>query len=273
MAIFRNVNMSFWTDTNVVDDYTPEDRYFMLYALTNNYTNIIGCYEISIKQMSNDLGYTKDVVEKLINRFKEVHKTIDYDFDTKELLVKNWSKYNWNASPKLDNPLYNAIEKVKSDRFHDYLANVYNTRDSVSNEENDTLSIPYRYPMDTTITSTITIPITSSISNTVINTNTSTNKELEEEFNEIWSIYPKKQGKANALKSYIKARKKGTTKEEVMQGLENYLYYLKVERTSEQYIKHGSTWFNQECWNDDYSIKREATTKDIAQALDFSEFR
>ena len=65
MAIFRNVNMSFWTDTKVTDDYTPEDKYFMLYALTNNYTNIIGCYEISIKQMSNDLGYTKDVIENL----------------------------------------------------------------------------------------------------------------------------------------------------------------------------------------------------------------
>ena len=63
MAIFRNVNMSFWTDTKVVDDYTPEDKYFMLYALTNNYTNIIGCYEISVKQMSNDLGHKEDVVK------------------------------------------------------------------------------------------------------------------------------------------------------------------------------------------------------------------
>ena len=45
MAIFRNVNMSFWTDTKIADDFTPEDKYFMLYALTNQYTNIIGCYE------------------------------------------------------------------------------------------------------------------------------------------------------------------------------------------------------------------------------------
>ena len=113
MAIFRNVNMSFWTDPKVVDDYTPEDRYFMLYALTNNYTNIIGCYEISIKQMSNDLGYSKDVIENLLKRFKEIHKTIDYDFDTKELLVENWSKYNWSSSPKLDTPLYAAIENYQ----------------------------------------------------------------------------------------------------------------------------------------------------------------
>ena len=273
MAIFRNVNMSFWTDTNVADNYTPEDKYFMLYALTNNYTNIIGCYEISIKQISNDLGYTKDVVEKLINRFKEMHKTIDYDFDTKELLIKNWSKYNWNSSPKLDNPLYTAIEKIKSDMFHDYLAKIYNSRESVLDDKNDTLSIGYRYGIDTTITITNTIPITNSISNTISNNKSINNKELEEEFEIIWKQYPNKQGKSNALKSYIKARKKGVSKETIHNGLQEYLKYINFEKINQQYIKHGSTWFNQECWNDDYSIKREITTKDLAEHIDFSEFR
>ena len=52
-----------------------------------------------------------------------------------------------------------------------------------------------------------------------------------------------------------------------------YLKYINFEKINQQYIKHGSTWFNQECWNDDYSIKREITTKDLAEHLDFSEFR
>ena len=163
MAIFRNVNMSFWTDPKVVDDYTPEDRYFMLYALTNNYTNIIGCYEISIKQMSNDLGYTKDVVENLLKRFMEVHKTIEYDFDTKELLVVNWNKYNWSSSPKLDVPLYAAIENVKSDLFHDKLAAIYNDRETVKEKE-DTVSIPYEYGMETSVTVTDTVTDSVSVS-------------------------------------------------------------------------------------------------------------
>lgn len=272
MAIFRNVNMSFWTDPKVVDDYTPEDRYFMLYALTNNYTNIIGCYEISIKQMSNDLGYTKDVVENLLKRFKEVHKTIDYDFDTKELMVVNWSKYNWSSSPKLDNPLYTAIESVKSDLFHDKLATIYNNRDSVKENE-DMVLIPYRYGIDTTITITNTIPITSSITDTITNSKSITNKELEEEFEIIWRDYPNKKGKANALKFYIKARKKGVTKEIIYNGVQDYLNYIKIEKIKPQYIKHGSTWFNNNCWEDDYTIKREITTKDIADSMDFSEFR
>ena len=99
--------------------------------------------------------------------------------------------------------------------------------------------------------------------------------QLEDEFEIIWSEYPNKKGKANALKAYIKARKKGATKEEVMIGLNNYLTYIKVEKVNQQYIKHGSTWFNQECWNDDYTIRREVTTGDLANAglVDFSKFR
>ena len=96
---------------------------------------------------------------------------------------------------------------------------------------------------------------------------------LEDEFNIIWSLYPRKQGKSNAFKAYVKARKKGITKETIYNGLQEYLKYIKVEIKKPQYIKQGSTWFNQECWNDDYSIKREMTTKDLAEHIDFSEFR
>lgn len=254
MAIFRNVNMSFWTDTKVVDDYTPEDRYFMLYALTNNYTNIIGCYEISVKQMSNDLGYKEDVVKNLLKRFKEIHNTIDYDYTTKELLIVNWSKYNWNVSPKLDVPLFNSIKNIKSDKFHDILATFYNNRDSIKNKKDDTLLIPYRYgiqkneyPMDTTITITSTIS-----NNNNKNNNNISIKKLEEEFENIWNNYPNKKGKSNALKYYIRARKKGTSEKIIHEGVKEYAEYIKNKKIKKEFIKHGSTWFNNECWNDEY---------------------
>ncbi len=94
--------------------------------------------------------------------------------------------------------------------------------------------------------------------------------QLEEEFEIIWKEYPRKQGKQNALKSYIVARKKSTTYEEVLIGLENYVKYITIEKIKPQYIKHGSTWFNQECWNDDYTIRREITTADLN--IDCSDF-
>ena len=42
MAIFRKVNNGFWEDEKVVDDFTPEDKYFMLYLMTNPHTNQVG---------------------------------------------------------------------------------------------------------------------------------------------------------------------------------------------------------------------------------------
>ncbi len=149
MAIYRSIHTTFWTDTKVADEFSPEDKYFMLYCLTNPYTNIIGCYEISIRQMSNDLGYSRDSVESLLKRFKEHHKVIDYDFDTKELFIKNWYKYNWTNSPKLDQPLISAIKGVKNDNFRNEIIDLYNSR--------DTVSIPYEYDTDTTDTDTVSI--------------------------------------------------------------------------------------------------------------------
>ena len=248
MAIFRNININFWNDVKVVDDYTPEDRYFMLYALTNTYTNIIGCYEISIKQMSVDLGYTKDVVENLIKRFETKHKTILYDHNTKELFITNWSKYNWSASPKLDIPLRAAIEKIKSKKFYNMLANTYNTRETIKND--DTLYIPYRYPMDTTN------------SNSNSNSNRNSNSDIyvhsanrRERFEVLWSLYPRKEGKTNAFKKYEKICNK-VDDETIKQGIERYIQYINNRNIESQYVKMGSTWFNGECWNDDYEKEK-----------------
>jgi len=41
MAIYRNVQLNFWTDSKVEDDFTQEDKYFYLYLITNPQTNIV----------------------------------------------------------------------------------------------------------------------------------------------------------------------------------------------------------------------------------------
>ena len=64
MALYRTISLSFWNDNKIVDDFTPEDRYFYLYLLTNPHTNLIGCYEISLKQMSYETGYN---IEKCLS--------------------------------------------------------------------------------------------------------------------------------------------------------------------------------------------------------------
>ena len=96
-----------------------------------------------------------------------------------------------------------------------------------------------------------------------ISTNKSTNNisdksdkesDLETRFNNIWKIYPNKKGKPKALLAYKRAVKSGTTDEEIKAGLENYLEEIRVNYTQQNYIKHGSTWFNGKGWEDDYDL-------------------
>lgn len=135
MAIYRTVSQAFWSDSKVDDDFTPEDKYGMLFFLTNPHSNLLGCYEIGMKQMANEMGYSKDTIEHLLKRMSDYHHVIEYDHETKELLVINWYKYNWTKSDKFLKALLSAFEKVKSQRFKKYLIEkieeVYST-DTVS---------------------------------------------------------------------------------------------------------------------------------------------
>lgn len=155
MAIYRNIQMTFWTDSKVVDDFTPEDRYFYLYLLTNPHTNLAGCYEISLRQMETETGYNRQSVENLLKRFAEVHKIAVYSTDTKELLLVNWSRYNWTNSEKFRKPLQAEIETVKNPCFREFLEHRFHGE--------DTVSIPYQYGMDTTVSVTDTDTVTDAV--------------------------------------------------------------------------------------------------------------
>ena len=121
MAIYRNVQMTFWTDSKVVDNFTPEDKYFFLYLMTNPHTNLCGCYELSLFQASNETGYNKEAVERLLTRMAEVHHVIKYSKKTKEVLIINWGKFNWTKSADFQKPLRKEFETVKDPEFKEFL--------------------------------------------------------------------------------------------------------------------------------------------------------
>lgn len=121
MAIYRSVHLSFWTDNKVEDDFTPEDKYFYLYLLTNPQTNICGCYEVSYSQMSHQTGYNKDTLERLLDRFEKFHNVIRYCRETKEILVLHWYKYNWSRSKDTLRGVLNVAQNIKCEEFRDYI--------------------------------------------------------------------------------------------------------------------------------------------------------
>ena len=79
-------------------------------------------------------------------------------------------------------------------------------------------------------------------------------QSTSERFEVLWKEYPRKEGKKKAFASYKRALKNGVTDEEIMEGLEKYNQYIKKEKTDRKYIAHGSTWFNENRWQDEYDV-------------------
>lgn len=174
MAIYRNVQLSFWTDNKVDDDFTPEDKYFYLYLLTNPQTNICGCYEVSFSQVTNQTGYNKDTINRLIERFDKVHNVIRYCKETKEILILNWYKYNWSKSEKTLTGVETVAKHIKCNEFKEYIAEVI---DCIRN------NTPYKghiCPIQASVSDTDSDSV--SVNNKKINTYKDILNELLQEF-------------------------------------------------------------------------------------------
>jgi hypothetical protein len=88
----RMVNSDFWNNPVVLEEMTPEDKYFYFYLLTNPHSTKIGIYRITKEQIALGLGYTIESVHPLMERFIQHYKLIRYNPETRELAIKNWGK-------------------------------------------------------------------------------------------------------------------------------------------------------------------------------------
>lgn len=76
-----------------------------------------------------------------------------------------------------------------------------------------------------------------------------TDSVLDEEFDALWSKYPRRVGKKDALRHYKAARKEAIRFEDIDRGLDKYIEYCRGK--PEQYIMQGSTWFCGHHWDDE----------------------
>ena len=114
MGIKRVVDTSFWTDGKV-DEFTPEDKYFMLYLLTNPFSTQLGIYEISIKQVAFHLGYSIETVKNLIDRFESEYKMIIFSQSTNEIAIKNFLRHSIIKGGKpVEDCIKREMAKVKN---------------------------------------------------------------------------------------------------------------------------------------------------------------
>ena len=92
------------------------------------------------------------------------------------------------------------------------------------------------------------------------------NVQTEQEFEEVWKLYPRKEDKKKAFSAYKTARKKASF-DEIKKGVETYSNHIRVSNTDKRYIKLGATYFNGECWANNYeqSVPTEETEEQKTQ--------
>ena len=100
----RIVSTSFWEDPKVMTLFTPEDKYFMFYLLTNPHTTQLGIYQLVPKVAAFEMGYSVESVTSLIERFEKKYGIVKYNPDTMEIAIKNYLKYSvvTGGKPVLD---------------------------------------------------------------------------------------------------------------------------------------------------------------------------
>ena len=145
MALYRQIFIEFWKDPKVTEEMSAEDRYALLYLLTNPHTTQIGIYQITKRQMAFDLGYSTESVGAILERFEKLLGIIKYTQETREIAIKNWGKYNLKRGGKpIMDCIRGELEKVKDKNLIEYVAGSI-PNETIKNEflryVNDTFTI------------------------------------------------------------------------------------------------------------------------------------
>lgn len=176
MAKHRYINTHFWKD-NYIINLDPTEKLIYLYLLTNPLTNIAGIYEINIKEIANDTGIIKEIIDTILKRFERDNKL---KYCGGYIIIKNHLKHQDFKSPKIQSGIADIINSLPTE-IHD-------------------LSIPYVYGMDTL---SHLIQSKSIKPNTIKpNSNPETDGFFKENFDQYfdkwWRFYPRKEGKNQA---------------------------------------------------------------------------
>jgi predicted phage replisome organizer len=96
--------------------------------------------------------------------------------------------------------------------------------------------------------------------------------EIDEMFELLWDEIPNKKGEVKAKKYFINALKKGTTFNQILNGIRAYNQFVTENKVEEQFIKQGDNYFKEACWNNQYKQTENTKRKtsydiDMAKAI------
>ena len=132
VAVKRIVDTSFWTDGKV-DEFSPEDKYFLLYLLTNPFARQLGIYEISIKQAAFQMGYTVDTFNVMLDRFETKYKMVVFSRETNEIAILNFLRHSIVKGGKpVEDCIRQDMQRVKNRKLIDLVFSRLHGRDDLN---------------------------------------------------------------------------------------------------------------------------------------------
>lgn len=216
MAIFRKLHVTFWSDS-FTSELSNDKKLFYIYLLTNERTTQCGIYEITKRQIAFDFGCSIDTVSKLLEYFIKQDK-IMYNYDTNEIAIKNWGKYNISASPKVQSCVNKELTKIKDTVLIQYVSGMYTqTQEEQEQEQEEEKEEEQQQDKKTCLT-----------------------------FDEFWELYDKKVDARNCKIKYAKISEKDRL--EIKITLPEYLSTIKEKK----YQKNPLTYLGRQSWKDEY---------------------
>ncbi len=237
MAKQRFVKTSFRSD-QYIETLSPLTKLLFLYLLTNECANLIWIYELSIKRMVFETGIELDDLKTSLKTLEQDWKV--YYLDNR-VVFRSYIKHQ-SCTPSI-------IQGMIRER--DLLPTFINERI----QRLPTLGGLRSTLLNLTLLN-LTLPIGSS-----------------DEFEKFWSLYPKKEAKGNAEKSFKTARSQAEL-QTILDWLANYVTRIKKEKIEKQFIKLPATWLNQKCWLDQPTsptpppARREQPTQEVVVLTD-----
>lgn len=263
MANFRNIKTGFWTDRKVLNDMSPEDKYFFLYLLTNPEATQLGIYELNPKYAAFCLGYSIDAVKVLIDRFQNKYDLIRYSNETGEVAIKNYLSHSIIKGGK---PVMDCLKKeesqVKDKSLVIYIMDYLNTKNNL----NDTVIQFLDYLKDKYKDDKDIEEDKDKDKDKERNVDVTFWERIDENFECLWGLFPNKKGKSDVSKKAKKEIYK-IGYDHMARAIERYAN--EVKGVDSKFIKHGSTFFNgsYKDYLDDVYVPPRDTSNDAILAF------
>ncbi|MBT9164689.1 MAG: hypothetical protein DDT23_00693 [candidate division WS2 bacterium] len=252
--MFKQIHHTFWTDPKV-KKLSVQEKLLFLYLITNPHSHYSGIYYLPLSLIQEETGLAKKDIQSIMNIFVK-DDFIRYDKENNIIWVKNMLKYQ--LTTKYSETQIKGIANHLGELHNSTLLIPYLTY-------YDTLSIPYRYPINT-LPIPYQYPTDTLSEQTEVYTEVYTEVETEVEtktnmcdFDLFWKTYPKKVNKAYAIKVWNKLKPSQELTNTIISAVEKAKKSVEWRKDKGQFIPHPSTYLNNKRWEDELTMKEEAS--------------